>query len=83
MATITGMQMEKLGFDLTKMWVEVQKGRSKFTLRRIIKLNNEIRLPVKQDEKAKHIVELAAKACPVHHSLSSEINPQSISIGTD
>ena len=73
MATIIGMQMEKLGFDLTGMRVEVQKEMSEFKPRRIIKLNIEIWLPVKLDDKAKHTVELAARACPVHHSLSSKI----------
>ena len=73
MATIIGMQMEKLGFDLAGMRVEVQKEMSKSKPRRIIKLNTEIWLPVKLDDKAKHTIELAAKACPVHHSLGSEI----------
>ncbi|MEC8219197.1 MAG: OsmC family protein, partial [Verrucomicrobiota bacterium] len=71
MATIIGMQMEKLGFNLTGMRVEVQKEMSEFKSRRIIKLNTEILLPVKLDDKAKHTAELAARACPVHHSLSS------------
>ena len=73
MATIIGMQIEKLGFDLIGMRGEVHKEMSKSKPRRIIKLNTEIRLPVKLDDKAKHTVELAAKTCPVHHSLSSEI----------
>ena len=60
MATIIGMQMEKLGFDLTGMRVEVQKEMSESKPRRIIKLNTEIWLPVKLDNKAKHTVELAA-----------------------
>ena len=74
MATIIGMQMDKLGFDLTGMRVVVQKEMSKSKPRRIIKLNTEIWLPVKLDDKAKHTIELAAKNCPVHHSLSPEID---------
>ena len=70
---IAGMQMEKLGFDLTEMRVEVQKEMSESKHRRIVKLNIEIQLPMKLEDKAKCIVELAAKGCPVHHSLSSEI----------
>ncbi len=73
MATIIGMQMEKLSFDLTGMRVEVQKEMSESKPRRIIKLNTEIWLPMKLDDKAKCILELAAKGCPVHHSLSPEI----------
>lgn len=39
---IAGMQMEKLGFDLTEMRVEVQKEMSESKPRRIVKLNIEI-----------------------------------------
>ena len=42
MAMIAGMQMEKLGFDLTEMRVEVQKEMSESKQRRIVKLNIEI-----------------------------------------
>ena len=73
MATIIAMQMEKLGFDLTRMRVKVQKEMSKSKPRRIIELNTEIWLPVKLADNAKYTVELAARACPVHHSLNSEI----------
>jgi len=74
MATIIGMQMEKLGYDLTGMRVEVQKEMSSYKPRRIIRLSTDIWLPAKLDAKEKRTVELAAKGCPVHHSLSSEID---------
>lgn len=73
-ATIVGMQMEKLGHDLTGMRIEVQKEMSSYKPRRIIRLSTEIWLPVKLEAKEKRTVELAAKGCPVHHSLSSEID---------
>jgi len=74
MATIIGMQMERLGLDLAGMRIEVTKEMSKYKPRRIIRLSSEIWLPVKLDEKQKRQVERAAKGCPVHHSLSSEID---------
>ncbi len=74
MATIMGMQMEKLGLDLKGARIEVQKEMSKYRPRRIIKLSTDIWLPAKLDEKQKRQLELAAKGCPVHHSLSSEID---------
>lgn len=74
MATIIGMQMEKQGIDLAGMRIEVSKEMSKYRPRRIIKLSTEIWLPAKLDDKVKRQVELAAKGCPVHHSLSSEID---------
>jgi uncharacterized OsmC-like protein len=74
MATIIGMQMEKLGLDLTGARIEVQKEMSSYRPRRIIRLSTEIWLPAKLDAKQKRLVEMAAKGCPVHHSLSSEID---------
>ena len=74
MATIIGMQMEKLGYDLAGMRIEVQKEMSSYKPRRIIRLSTEIWLPAKLDDKEKRTVQLAAKGCPVHHSLSSEID---------
>ena len=58
MATIIGMQIEK----------------SSYKPRRIIRLSTEVWLPVKLATEQKRLVELAAKGCPVHHSLSSEID---------
>ncbi len=74
MATIIGMQMEKLGCDLTGMRIEVQKEMSSYKPRRIIRLSTEIWLPMCFDDKQKRKIEIAAKGCPVHHSLSSEID---------
>lgn len=74
MATIIGLKMEKLGHDLSGMRIEVQKEMSNYKPRRIIRLSTEIWLPAKLDAREKRKVELAAKGCPVHHSLSSEID---------
>ena len=74
MATIIGMQMEKLGHDLAGMRIEVKKEMSSYKPRRIVRLATEIWLPLKLDYKQKRKVELAARGCPVHHSLSSEID---------
>ncbi len=74
MATIIGMQMEKEGFDLTGMRIEVTKEMSAYKPRRIVRLRSEIWLPHSFTAKQKRKIELAAKGCPVHHSLSSEID---------
>jgi putative redox protein len=74
MGTIIGMQMEQLGFDLSGMRIEVNKEMSNYGPRRIIRLTTEIWLPGKFDNKTKRKIEFAAKSCPVHHSLSSEID---------
>lgn len=74
MGTIIGMRLEKLGHDLAGMRIEVQKEMSSYKPRRIIRLSTEIWLPLKFDAKTKRQIELAARGCPVHHSLNSEID---------
>ena len=73
MAIIIVMQMDKFNFDFTGMRVELQKEKSESNRLRIIKLNTEIWLHMKLDDKAKCIVELLAKSCLAHHNLSLEI----------
>ena len=72
-ATIIGMQMEALGLDLTGMRIEVQKEMSADLPRRITKLTTEIWLPIALNDDQMWQVEIAAKNCPVHHSLNPEI----------
>ena len=72
-ATIVGMQMQALGVDLKGMRVEVRKEMSKYLPRRISKLETEIWLPVALADVHKKKVEMAAKNCPVRHSLHPEI----------
>lgn len=73
-ATIIGMQMEALGLDLNGMRIEVQKEMTADLPRRIAKLITEIWLPITLNDDQKWHVELAAKNCPVHHSLNTEID---------
>jgi len=73
MATIIGMQMEALGLDFTGMQIEVQKEMSTDLPRRIAKLTTEIWLPIALNDDQMWQVEIAAKNCPVHHSLNPEI----------
>ena len=73
MATIIGMQMEALGLDFTGMQIEVQKEVSTDLPRRIAKLTTEIWLPIALNDDQMWQVEIAAKNCPVHHSLNPEI----------
>ncbi len=74
MGTIVGMQMSKLGLDMTDMRIEVTKEMSKYPPRRIARLKTEIWVPVQLDTAQKRKLQLAVKNCPVHHSLSSEID---------
>jgi len=72
-ATIIGMQMEALGLDLSGMRIEVQKDMTADLPRRIAKLTTDIWLPIELDDDQQWKVQIAAKNCPVHHSLNPEI----------
>jgi putative redox protein len=72
-ATIVAMQMDALGVDLSGMRIEVQKEMTKNQPRRIASLMTEIWLPIELNDEQQWKVELAAKNCPVHHSLHPEI----------
>ena len=72
-STIVGMQMERLGIELAGMRVEVSKEMFKYKPRRIAKLTTEIWMPCAVSEDHKKVIERAAKTCPVHLSLHSEI----------
>lgn len=72
-ATIIGMQMEALGLDLSGMRIEVQKEMTADLPRRIAKLTTDIWLPIELDDDQQWKVQIAAKNCPVHHSLNLEI----------
>ena len=72
-ATIVEMELEKLAVDLTGMRIEVNKEMSANLPRRITRLETEVWLPVELSDDQQWKVEIAAKNCPVHHSLSAEI----------
>ena len=72
-ATIVGMQMEQMGIDLKGMRIEVKKEMSENQPRRITRLATEIWLPIELNDDQMWKVEIAAKNCPVHHSLHPEI----------
>ncbi|MGB0333955.1 MAG: OsmC family protein [Opitutales bacterium] len=73
-ATIVGMRMEREGVDLAGMRIEVNKEMSPDLPRRITRLSTNVWIPRQLDEKQKRSVEVAARGCPVHHSLSPEID---------
>ena len=67
------MELEKLGVDLSGMRIEVNKEMSADLPRRIARLETEVWLPVELNDDQQWKVQIAAKNCPVHHSLSPEI----------
>lgn len=76
MVTLMGIYAQKLKIDLKNVEGSVRKAMSDSTPRRISKL--EVFLKVSgnfSDEEKKALVN-AADHCPVHHSLSSEIDVQ-------
>ena len=74
MATIMGIQAEKIGVDLKGMKVEVTKEMSSDKPRRIVRLPVEFWVPGKLTEEHKAALIHAAETCPVHYSLNPDID---------
>ena len=72
-ATIVGMQTERIVLNLSGMRIEVNKEMTTEFPRRIARLETEIWLPLNVTEDQKVLIENAAKGCPVHLSLHSDI----------
>lgn len=73
MATIMGIQARKHGFDLEGMEISVEKEMAS-NPRRIASLRTEVRMPRPLDEQTRQHLEQAARHCPVHHSIHSDID---------
>tara|TARA_Y100000385_G_scaffold42667_1_gene39627 strand:+ start:376 stop:780 length:405 start_codon:yes stop_codon:yes gene_type:complete len=70
--TIMAIAVEKNGISIqgTKAMVEKTMGNNP---RRISKIEIHITFPIDYDSKTKTILERAAHNCPVHHTLSKEV----------
>ena len=73
MATIMGIAAERHEIDLRGMQIEVGKVMSADLPRRIAKLTTTIRVPLAPDHPQRALLENAALTCPVHKSLSAEM----------
>lgn len=77
MLTIMGIVSERSGWDLSGTTVHVTKEMAQQPVRRIKKLTVHFQIPdelsAKLNAAERNKLELAAKTCPVHHSLHPEI----------
>ena len=73
MLTIMGIAAEKHGWDLTGSTASVKKRMLAAPVRRIGKIEVEIRVPRSFDARTRALLEAAALACPVHQSLHPEV----------
>ena len=73
MATIMGIVADRHQLDLRGMEIEVTKTMSADTPRRIAKLATVIKVPLPADHPQRVLLENAALSCPVHKSLSEEM----------
>ena len=70
--TIMAIAVEKNGIKIKGTYAIVKKTMSN-NPRRISKIDIELIFPMDYDEKTKVILERAAYNCPVHHTLSKEV----------
>ena len=73
MATIMGIAADRHQNDLRGMEIEVTKEMSSDAPRRIAKLATKIKVPLPPDHPQRALLENAALTCPVHKSLSAEM----------
>ena len=73
MATIMGIAADRHQIDLRGMEIELTKEMSADAPRRIAKLTTKIRIPLRADHPHRTLLENAALTCPVHKSLSAEM----------
>ena len=73
MATIMGIAAERHQLDLRGMQIEVTKVMSADLPRRIAKLITTIKVPLPPEHAQRALLENAALTCPVHKSLSAEM----------
>ncbi len=73
MATIMGIAAQRHDIDLTGMTIGVDKTMSADSPRRIAKIEIVFRIPQPPDHPKRKLLEAAALACPVHHSLHPDV----------
>lgn len=73
MSTIMGIAAKRKGIALEGMKVTVKKHMSTDTPRRIGRLEVDLEVPLPADHPERTLLEAAAMACPVHHSLHPDI----------
>jgi putative redox protein len=71
--TIFGILAERRGLDLAGASFSVRKEMVADPKRRIARLETTIRLPARLGEEDRRALEAAARACPVHESLSERV----------
>jgi len=73
MATVMGIQANILKIDLKGMTFTVDKEMTTDRPNRVRKLSVAFFIPCNPDDHQKALLEKAAKACPIHHSLHPDI----------
>lgn len=73
MLTVMGIYAERHGIDLKGTQVTVIKEMTSVPVRRIARLECEMRLPLPEDHPQRETLERVALTCPVHQSLSPEV----------
>ena len=72
--TIIGIVAERHGLDVRGMRATVRKEMSAAPPRRIARLPVRVEIPLAADHPQRAMLENAAHACPVHKSLSAELD---------
>lgn len=71
--TIIGILGKRKGWDFKGMRIEVEKIMINEPFRRIGRLPVQVWMPINLSQEERKMIEKAAAACPVHHSLHPDI----------
>jgi len=74
MATVIGIVAKRKGIAVEGMTVVVRKYMSEDFPRRIVRLELDMHMPLPAAHPDRKLLENAATACPVHHSIHPEID---------
>lgn len=74
MMTIMGIFAQRHGIVLNGMTATTTKGMSADLPRRIVSLRTTLSVPIAENHPSRKALEHAALDCPVHHSLSADID---------
>ncbi len=74
MATVLGIVAKRKDLELAGMTVKVRKHMSEDLPRRISRLEVDLSVPLPSEHPSRSLLEAAAQACPVAHSLHPDIS---------
>ena len=72
-STVMGIVASRKGIPLDNLHIAARKFMSDTTPRRIARIELDLHIPLPANHPDRHLLENAARSCPVHHSIHPDI----------